>query len=55
MVPTEEEKINAGPTVTELLEKKKAAAKKKPKSCRDANAFNTYIFRVLKQVSCDKQ
>ena len=55
MVHTEEEKTNVGPTVTELLQKKKAAAKKKPKNCRDANAFNTYIFRVLKQVSCDKE
>ena len=55
MVRTDEEKKSDMPTVGELQKKKKAAASKRPKTCRDPNAFNTYIFRVLKQVSCDKK
>ena len=54
-VRTDEEAKIAGPTVGELQKKKKAAAVKRPKKCRDPNAFNTYIFRVLKQVSSEKQ
>ena len=51
MVPTDEERkqmLEMPAAVAELLKKKKAASGKKPKTCRDANAFNTYIFRVLK-------
>ena len=55
IVPTDEENKIAGPTVGELQKKKKAAATKRPKTCRDPGAFNTYIYRVLKQVSSDKQ
>ena len=48
MVPTDEEQkaIKDGPTVGELLKKKKA--NKKARTSRDPKAFNTYIFRVLK-------
>ena len=49
VVPTDEEqKVAEGPTIAELQKKKKEAAKKKPRTCRDPEAFNTYIFRVLK-------
>ena len=47
-VRTDEEAKIAGPTVGELQQKKKAAAVRRAKKCRDPNAFNTYIFRVLK-------
>ena len=47
-MPTDEEMKIAGPTVGELQKKKKESAKKRPRTCRDPNAFNTYIFRVLK-------
>ena len=57
MVSTDEDRKaqEEGPTVAELQKKKKAAAAKKPKTCRDPNAFNTYIFRVLKQVCSDRE
>ena len=50
VVPTDEEQkaIKDGPSIGELQKKKKEAAKRKPKTCRDASAFNTYIFRVMK-------
>ena len=44
-----------GPTEAQLREKKKAAAKVKPKTCRDPQAFSPYIYRVLKQVTSDKE
>ena len=55
MVPTDEEQkaIKDGPTVGELLKKKKA--NNKARSSRDPKAFNTYIFRVLKQVCSEKE
>ena len=55
VVPTDEEQkaIKDGPTVGELLKKKKA--NKKARSSRDPKAFNTYIFRVLKQVCSEKE
>ena len=58
VVPTDEERkmmLEMPGQVAELQKKKKAAAKTKPKTCRSENAFNTYIFRVLKQVCSDKQ
>ena len=50
VVPTDEEQkaLKDGPSIAELQKKKKEAAKKKPKTCRDPNAFNTYIYRVMK-------
>ena len=55
MVRTDEESKIEGPSVGELQKKKKAAASKRPKTCRDPGAFNTYIFRVLKQVAAEKE
>ena len=55
VVPTDEEKKIGGPSVGELQKKKKAAAGKKARNCRDPAAFNTYIFRVLKQVCSEKK
>ena len=55
-MPTDEEtKIESGPTIAELQKKKKEAAKKKPKTCRDPAAFNTYVYRVLKQICSDRE
>ena len=42
--------LECQPKVTELL-KKKAAAAKKARFCRDEGAFKTYIFRVLKEAA----
>ena len=57
VVATDEERkaIQAGPTVTELRKKQKEAQKHKPRTCRDQDAFKTYIFRVLKQLNTGEE
>ena len=56
-MPTNEEMKEglAGQSIAELQKKKKLSAKTKPKSARDPNAFNLYIYRVLKQVCSEKE